>query len=234
MLAFLGNEVSGSVECQLVTKGAQPGNRCTGNGGDMIDLTEAFARRRVGQVHLNNRHRAGGQSVSDGDRGVGVAGRVQDERRTVPAGFLDPVDKLAFMIGLAENKAAGPGLPGQARFNIGQRLPAIDFRLARAQEVEIGAAKDKYRLGHVFASCAVTRAKASPATTGEAMKILLNGETRNVPEGMNLAQLAAQISDDPRGIAIERNLEIVPKSEHAETVLQEGDRLEIVQFVGGG
>ncbi|NBC20704.1 MAG: sulfur carrier protein ThiS [Alphaproteobacteria bacterium] len=66
------------------------------------------------------------------------------------------------------------------------------------------------------------------------MKILLNGETRNVPEGMNLAQLVAEISDDPRGIAIERNLEIVPKSEHAETVLQEGDRLEIVQFVGGG
>jgi len=66
------------------------------------------------------------------------------------------------------------------------------------------------------------------------MEILLNGETRNVPEGMNLAQLVAEISDDPRGIAIERNLEIVPKSEHAETVLQEGDRLEIVQFVGGG
>lgn len=66
------------------------------------------------------------------------------------------------------------------------------------------------------------------------MLIYLNGEAREVEEGLSLAALVETLSDDPRGIAIERNLEIVPKSRHAETRLQPGDRLEIVQFVGGG
>ena len=68
--------------------------------------------------------------------------------------------------------------------------------------------------------------------------ITLNGETRQIEPGTTLAMLVHEISGeqvrDPRGIAIERNLEIVPKSEHASTTLEDGDRLEIVQFVGGG
>ncbi len=66
------------------------------------------------------------------------------------------------------------------------------------------------------------------------MKILLNGEALELPGGTTLAQLVTSIADDPRGIAIERNLEIVPKSRHGETVLEDGDHLEVVQFVGGG
>lgn len=66
------------------------------------------------------------------------------------------------------------------------------------------------------------------------MKIFLNGETREIAEGTTLAALVAEIADDPRGIAIERNLEIVPKSQHAQIILEAGDRLELVQFVGGG
>jgi thiamine biosynthesis protein ThiS len=66
------------------------------------------------------------------------------------------------------------------------------------------------------------------------MKIFLNGEPREVAEGLTLERLVAEIADDPRGIAIERNLEIVPKSKHADIVLEAGDRLEVVQFVGGG
>ena len=66
------------------------------------------------------------------------------------------------------------------------------------------------------------------------MQIHINGEPRDVTEGTNLASLVATFGPDPRGIAIERNLEIVPKSEHVTTILEDGDRLEIVQFVGGG
>jgi sulfur carrier protein len=66
------------------------------------------------------------------------------------------------------------------------------------------------------------------------MKIVLNGEAMEVAGGTTLAQLVASIADDPRGVAIERNLEIVPRSRHGETVLEDGDRLEVVQFVGGG
>lgn len=70
------------------------------------------------------------------------------------------------------------------------------------------------------------------------MRITLNGEAREMEPGTTVAMLVAMLSGeaerDPRGIAIERNLEIVPKSEHASTLLEDGDRIEVVQFVGGG
>jgi sulfur carrier protein len=70
------------------------------------------------------------------------------------------------------------------------------------------------------------------------MTITLNGETREIQPGTTVAMLVALISGaegrDSRGVAIERNLEIVPKSEHASTILEDGDRIEVVQFVGGG
>ena len=66
------------------------------------------------------------------------------------------------------------------------------------------------------------------------MQIFLNGESQIVAEGMTVEDLVLTLAEDPRGIAIERNLEIVPKAEHGQVRLQEADRLEIVQFVGGG
>lgn len=66
------------------------------------------------------------------------------------------------------------------------------------------------------------------------MQIFLNGESRDVAAGTSVEALVLTLAGDPRGIAIERNLEIVPKAEHRDTLLKEGDRLEVVQFVGGG
>lgn len=66
------------------------------------------------------------------------------------------------------------------------------------------------------------------------MRIFLNGESQEVADGTSVEALVLSLSSDPRGIAIERNLEIVPKAEHAKTLLEDGDRLEVVQFVGGG
>jgi sulfur carrier protein len=66
------------------------------------------------------------------------------------------------------------------------------------------------------------------------MQIFLNGEAREIAPGTTLSALVRSLGGDPRGIAIERNLEIVPKAEHEQTALAPGDRLEIVQFVGGG
>jgi len=66
------------------------------------------------------------------------------------------------------------------------------------------------------------------------MQITLNGEALEIAPGTTLADLVTSLGGDPRGIAIERNLEIVPKSQHGKTLLEEGDALEVVQFVGGG
>ncbi|MBO9500535.1 sulfur carrier protein ThiS [Brevundimonas sp. A19_0] len=65
------------------------------------------------------------------------------------------------------------------------------------------------------------------------MHIQVNGESRQVT-ATTLTGLVEELGLDPRKVAIERNLEIVPKSLHANTALTDGDRIEIVQFVGGG
>ena len=65
------------------------------------------------------------------------------------------------------------------------------------------------------------------------MRIQVNGDTREVAARTILA-LVEELGFDVRKVAVERNLAIVPKSLHAETALEDGDQIELVQFVGGG
>ena len=64
-------------------------------------------------------------------------------------------------------------------------------------------------------------------------QIQLNGEPRGVTAA-TISALVEELSLDPRKVAVERNLEIVPKTLHATTPVSDGDRIELVQFVGGG
>ena len=66
------------------------------------------------------------------------------------------------------------------------------------------------------------------------MKLTINGETQDFADGLTISGLVEALGLHPKKVAIERNLEVVPKSLHPETVLADGDRIEIVQFVGGG
>ena len=66
------------------------------------------------------------------------------------------------------------------------------------------------------------------------MRLQINGEQKEFENGLSLAQLVERLAMKPDRVAIERNREIVPRAEWAETVLADGDRLEIVHFVGGG
>jgi sulfur carrier protein len=66
------------------------------------------------------------------------------------------------------------------------------------------------------------------------MKVSLNGETQDVPEGLSLAGLFEHLKLPRDRVAVELNLEIVPRAAWPATPLQEGDRLEVVHFVGGG
>lgn len=66
------------------------------------------------------------------------------------------------------------------------------------------------------------------------MTVQLNGEQRDVPEGLSLAGLIDWLELPPDRVAIERNLEVVKRVHWAETRLESGDRLEIVRMVGGG
>ena len=66
------------------------------------------------------------------------------------------------------------------------------------------------------------------------MDIVLNGETRTLPEDVTVTALLKILEIDQRKVAVERNLEIVPKSAFGSTCLGEGDRIEVVHFIGGG
>jgi len=66
------------------------------------------------------------------------------------------------------------------------------------------------------------------------MKITINGEDHTLGEGSSIASLIKDLKIDPRKVAIEQNLCIVPANEYEETYLNDGDILEVVQFIGGG
>ena len=63
--------------------------------------------------------------------------------------------------------------------------------------------------------------------------VKVNGEEMNIA-GKTLAEYLANTNYDMKRIAIERNGDIVPKAQYSETLLQDGDSLEVVSFVGGG
>ena len=66
------------------------------------------------------------------------------------------------------------------------------------------------------------------------MTLTVNGEPKNVPEGLTLAQLVRELGLERNPIAVELNRQVVPRDRLGETRLAQGDRLEIVTLVGGG
>ena len=67
-----------------------------------------------------------------------------------------------------------------------------------------------------------------------AVSISVNGETRPVSPGATVSDLLRELGLNSDRVAIERNLQILPRAAWSETPVQPGDRYEIVQFVGGG
>ena len=66
------------------------------------------------------------------------------------------------------------------------------------------------------------------------MRLVINGEEREVAEGVNLSELVKILQLTPERVAVELNHQVVRRAQWVETNLAEGDRLEIVHFVGGG
>lgn len=66
------------------------------------------------------------------------------------------------------------------------------------------------------------------------MQVFVNAEPHEVREGITVRELLEQLGMQPRYVAVERNLQLVPRARHGACVLQPEDRLEIVTLVGGG
>ena len=73
-----------------------------------------------------------------------------------------------------------------------------------------------------------------PNTAPHTLQITVNGQARPVAEMRTVSDLVAALALDPRKVAIERNLAIVPRGAYASTPLVAGDAIEIVGFIGGG
>ena len=66
------------------------------------------------------------------------------------------------------------------------------------------------------------------------LQVRINGEHRRVDGGISVADIVREIGFDPARVAVERNLEVVPRSTLADVPVEDGDDYEIVRFVGGG
>jgi thiazole synthase len=66
------------------------------------------------------------------------------------------------------------------------------------------------------------------------LSIRVNGEHRRVPGGTSIAEMVNLLGLDPLRVAVERNLEVIPRSTLAQIEVEDGDDYEIVHFVGGG
>ena len=69
---------------------------------------------------------------------------------------------------------------------------------------------------------------------GEELRVKINGENRDISDQSTVNDLVAELSLSPARIAIELNGQVIRRTEWMQTLLAEGDRLEIVHFVGGG
>jgi thiazole synthase len=68
----------------------------------------------------------------------------------------------------------------------------------------------------------------------EEISVSVNGEQRRIGAGVTIAAMLRELGIDPQRVAVERNLEIVPRSTLGEVKVAHGDAFEIVHFVGGG
>jgi thiazole synthase len=176
--------------------------------------------------------------------------------RTRGLRLMQPVDQMAFVVGLTK-------IDDRARFlravikptgNIVKGIVAIDVGLSRSQQIEVGAVQNKddaliaqrspldkvmaavadYAFQTLYGRQGKKRDEMKLPIDTDSISLTLNGEPRRFIDGGSVADLVCDIGLDPAKVAVERNLEIVPRSTLADVRLAEGDVLEIVHFVGGG
>ena len=132
-------------ERQFVSLRAQAADHAARREAHIGMVAEALAAKDVRQMHLDHRQTGGGERVEHGDRGMGQRAGIQNDAVGRFTRLLDPVDQLAFVIGLAKiDLQVERGRAREAaRFDIGQGVMAVDRRLAHPEQVQIGAVEHK-------------------------------------------------------------------------------------------
>src|SRR6266508_3808195 len=149
------------VDRQRIAVHAEAAKARLGDRRDVGEVTKAFAREDVADVDLDQRNLDRGDRVADRDRGVGVAGRVEhDAGGLLGAGFVDPVAQLALVVRLAKHHREAVALCRLAAepLHVLQSRAAVGLRLARAEQIKVGAIEDVDGARH-----GMRRPRGSPA-----------------------------------------------------------------------
>jgi thiamine biosynthesis protein ThiS len=112
--------------------------------------------------------------------------------------------------------------------------PSFPKHPARAREATTEAAPETTPAAMLEGRPAAMPEVTPEATPEATIDIVVNGDPRRVAAGATVAALLAELGLADRRVAVERNREVVPRADHARTVLAAGDQLELVTFVGGG
>ena len=157
-LALLGHQLSllrfkrGSqgLDGKLIAERPEPADHAFRALGNIGIMAKALAPEDVGQMHLHARKLRGEQGVEHGDRAMGEGAGIDDQPRRFLLCLLNPGHQLALMIALPEvdGKAQFGRLPLAPRPHVLQGLAAIDLRLPRPEQVQIGTVQDVDRFGH--------------------------------------------------------------------------------------
>lgn len=205
-------------------------------------------------MHLDHRRGDCLDRVEQGERCVGQgAGVENDGMGFLRRRFVQPVDQMAFMIALADVDIETQRLRMVFRLsgNFVERFRSVDFGFAHAQQVEIGSVQYIDGLGRqdIGSSPRLLVATEAPSLYGSFLKseikdmkvtemaeiqIRLNGDDHKFAGGGTIADLVRSLDLDPAKVAVERNREIVTRSTLEDVMVEQGDELEIVHFVGGG
>jgi hypothetical protein len=107
-------------------------------------MPERLAFVHVGNMDFDDRPLKGVQRIEDGDRRMGEGGGIDDNAGCALAGGVNPLDDLVFAIALMKlnRKPEAAANAAAVRLHIGQRLAAVDLRLALAEQIEIGTVQD--------------------------------------------------------------------------------------------
>ena len=148
---------------------------------------------------------------------------------------MKPVDQHAFVIRLAnvELELETLGALLEHRRDVGKRVGSVNAGFAGAEQVEVRPVEDKDGVGHLRGAMDLPICRLSMTLDGS-LSVRINGEHRRVPGGTTIAEMVNLLGLDPLRVAVERNLEIVPRSTLGEVCVEDGDDYEIVHFVGGG
>lgn len=205
-------------------------------------------------MHFDNRNVDCLDRVEQGKRCVGQCPGVENHRlRLFGSGLVQPVNQMAFVVALTDFdvKAECLCMVFHLAGDFVERFRPVDFGFAHAQQVEIGSVQYKDGLGRqdivpfprllvatgaasLYGSYLKSEIKDMKVIEMAEIRIRLNGEDHRLTAGLSIADLVRSLDLDPAKVAVERNREIVMRSILEDVMVEQGDELEIVHFVGGG